>query len=74
LNDFSSAIARDLRDRLQGNDPLENQNPDGDSLIAISLPKSERAVCAIFGILKTGAAYVPLDPNFPEGILIDVTH
>ncbi|MEN2401847.1 amino acid adenylation domain-containing protein [Flavobacterium sp. MC2016-06] len=37
-----------------------------DDLIAIKLDKSERVTIAVLGILKSGAAYVPIDVNYPE--------
>lgn len=33
--------------------------------VALYLPKSHKSVIAILGILKTGAAYVPVDPTAP---------
>ena len=33
--------------------------------VAISLPRSARLIAGILGILKTGAAYVPLDVSYP---------
>src|ERR1700751_944329 len=33
--------------------------------IGIYLSKSPAAIASIFGILKTGACYVPVDPNAP---------
>jgi amino acid adenylation domain-containing protein len=36
-------------------------------LIPICLERSFEMVIAILGILKTGAAYVPVDPEFPAG-------
>ncbi|MEZ4729011.1 MAG: AMP-binding protein [Caldilineaceae bacterium] len=48
-----------LRDRLS---QLGVQRGDR---VGIYLHKSIDAIAALFGILKTGAAYVPVDPNAP---------
>jgi amino acid adenylation domain-containing protein len=37
--------------------------------VGIFAPKSAAAVVALFGVLKTGACYVPLDPKSPAGRL-----
>src|SRR5215469_6669254 len=34
--------------------------------VALWLPKSIETVVAIYGIMKAGAAYVPIDPGAPE--------
>ncbi|MFN0279993.1 MAG: amino acid adenylation domain-containing protein [Pyrinomonadaceae bacterium] len=36
-----------------------------DSLVGLCVERSLEMVAGIFGILKTGAAYVPLDPSYP---------
>lgn len=36
-----------------------------EELVGICLPRSLEMVIGILGILKAGAAYVPLDPNYP---------
>lgn len=33
--------------------------------VGVSLPRSEHMLVAVLGVLKAGAAYVPLDPAFP---------
>jgi amino acid adenylation domain-containing protein len=35
-------------------------------LVCIQLERSEWLIIAILGVLKSGAAYVPLDPEYPE--------
>jgi len=35
------------------------------SLVALLLPRSADAYAALLGVLKAGAAYVPLDPQYP---------
>jgi amino acid adenylation domain-containing protein len=54
-----AALSDRLRDRLHrlGVGPVDR--------VGIYMRKSIDAVVAIFGILKTGAAYVPVDPNAP---------
>jgi amino acid adenylation domain-containing protein/FkbM family methyltransferase len=37
-----------------------------DSLVAICIERSLEMVVGLLGILKAGAAYVPLDPSYPE--------
>jgi len=36
------------------------------SLVGISLERSSRLLVAVLGVLRAGAAYVPLDPGFPR--------
>ena len=56
LNQRSNRLAHYLRDR--GVKP--------DDLVAISVERSAGMVVGLLGILKAGAAYVPLDPNYPR--------
>ena len=37
-----------------------------DDLIGIKLGRSERMIIAILGALKSGGAYVPMDPDYPQ--------
>ena len=57
LNEKSNQLANYLR---------ENYSIKGDDLVGIKLDRSERMITAILGILKSGAAYVPIDVNYPQ--------
>lgn len=35
-------------------------------MVGLMLPRKSCLLSALFGVLKTGAAYLPLDPNYPE--------
>jgi amino acid adenylation domain-containing protein/non-ribosomal peptide synthase protein (TIGR01720 family) len=40
-----------------------------EQIIALALPRSPELVVAILGVLKAGAAYLPLDPDYPAARL-----
>ncbi|NOZ56820.1 MAG: amino acid adenylation domain-containing protein [Calditrichaeota bacterium] len=56
LNSRANQIARRLRDLGVG----------PEDLVGISLDRSADFVASILGVLKAGAAYVPLDPSYPK--------
>lgn len=56
LDDRAGALANELTEHGIGK---------GD-LVPIELPRSERTVIAMLGVLYAGAAYVPIDPDYPE--------
>ncbi|MAT97567.1 MAG: non-ribosomal peptide synthetase [Anaerolineaceae bacterium] len=37
-----------------------------DTLVGLALPRDTSMLVAILGILKAGAAYLPIDPNYPD--------
>jgi amino acid adenylation domain-containing protein len=55
VNERANALAWHLRER--GVVP--------DQLVAVCLDRGPELVCALLGILKAGAAFVPLDPDYP---------
>lgn len=57
LNGEANRIAHGLID--QGVNP-------GD-IVAFALPRSSHLIPCMFGILKAGAAYLPIDPDYPQG-------
>ena len=48
---------------------LHSQGVKADSLVAICLERSLEMVIALLAVLKANAAYVPLDPGYPEARL-----
>ena len=44
---------------------LIGQGIGPENLVALALPRSVEMVVGLLGILKTGAAYLPLDPDYP---------
>ncbi len=55
LDEQANQLARLLLDR--GAAP--------ERLVAVSLPRTERILVALLGVLKSGAAYLPVDPAYP---------
>jgi amino acid adenylation domain-containing protein/non-ribosomal peptide synthase protein (TIGR01720 family) len=65
---------------------LIEQGAGPDRFVALALPRSQEMVVAILAVLKAGAAYIPLDPDYPAErirhmlddaqpvILIDTAH
>jgi fengycin family lipopeptide synthetase D len=45
---------------------IANYSTRPDDLIGIIVDRSERMFVGILGILKSGAAYVPIDPDYPQ--------
>jgi amino acid adenylation domain-containing protein len=48
---------------------LAEQGVSNGDYVAVSLPRSIELVVALIAIMKCGAAYLPLDPNFPSSRL-----
>lgn len=44
----------------------QNNKVQPDDLIGIKLERSEKMIVSIFAILKSGGAYVPIDPGYPQ--------
>ncbi|WP_397459059.1 amino acid adenylation domain-containing protein [Pseudomonas asplenii] len=45
---------------------LEDSGVGRGDIVAVSLARSPRMLAAIFGVLKTGAAYLPIDSEYPQ--------
>jgi amino acid adenylation domain-containing protein len=62
-----SLTYRELNDRAnQVAAYLGTSGVGPDQLVALYMEHSIEVVCAILGVLKTGAAYVPVDPTSPQ--------
>jgi amino acid adenylation domain-containing protein len=56
LDNRSDQVAAHLQKLLPGN---------GETIIGIMVERSEWMIIALLGVLKTGAAYLPIDPDYP---------
>jgi amino acid adenylation domain-containing protein len=56
LNDRSNQVAHYIMTKGIG----------AESLVAVCMERSHQMIIAILGILKAGAAYLPVDPEYPE--------
>ena len=61
--ELSYAQLNDQADGLAAR--LQAQGIGPEMLVAIALPRSEQTVVAFLAVLKTGAAYLPLDLDYP---------
>ncbi|HEY6928030.1 MAG TPA: amino acid adenylation domain-containing protein, partial [Steroidobacteraceae bacterium] len=70
LNGKANQLARYLRSHGVGRNAqtnaLDNQRTAADQLVGICLERGVGMVLGLLGVLKAGAAYVPLDPNYPS--------
>ncbi|MBW5422927.1 amino acid adenylation domain-containing protein, partial [Streptomyces sp. BG9H] len=54
LDDLANGVARELARRGAG----------PEDLVVLALPRTQDLVVGLLGILKSGAAYLPMDPNY----------
>ncbi|MBK2345257.1 AMP-binding protein, partial [Francisella tularensis subsp. novicida] len=62
LNQISNQLARYIKDKYKS---ITNKDLQPDTLIALYLDRSLEMIISILAVLKTGAAYVPISPEFP---------
>lgn len=53
---------------------LEKQGVRPGALIAISVERSIHMIIGILGIMKAGATYIPIDPNYPQSRISYILH
>jgi amino acid adenylation domain-containing protein/non-ribosomal peptide synthase protein (TIGR01720 family) len=63
LNERSNQLARYIRSRFE---KQTNKTLGPDTLIVLCLDRSLEMVIGILGVLKSGGAYVPIDPSIPQ--------
>ncbi|OIN85121.1 non-ribosomal peptide synthetase [Francisella sp. TX07-6608] len=63
LNEKSNQLARYIKDKYRS---IINQELQPDTLIALYLDRSLEMIISILAVLKAGAAYVPISPDFPS--------
>ncbi|WP_190085816.1 non-ribosomal peptide synthetase [Streptomyces longisporoflavus] len=62
LDERANRVARGLADRGAG----------PETVVAVALPRSADLVVALLGVLKAGAGYLPIDPEYPSGRLAHI--
>ncbi|WP_455680349.1 amino acid adenylation domain-containing protein, partial [Streptomyces griseofuscus] len=66
MSDGIELTYRDLDDRTNRLARLLIERGAGpERFVAVALPRSAELVVALLAVLKTGAAYVPIDPDYP---------
>ncbi|MFF7400486.1 amino acid adenylation domain-containing protein [Streptomyces murinus] len=66
MSDGIELTYRDLDDRTNRLARLLIEQGAGpERFVAVALPRSAELVVALLAVLKTGAAYVPIDPDYP---------
>jgi amino acid adenylation domain-containing protein len=53
---------------------LRAKGAGAEDFVAVCMQRSPEAVLAVLGIVKTGAAFLPLDPRLPEARLLPMLH
>jgi len=51
---------------------LPTHSVEPEDLVGVHMQRSLGMVLGLVGILKAGAAYVPIDPSFPQGTYVVV--
>lgn len=64
LNANANCMAACMLQQIRGAAAKPNQ--DGDWIVAVCMPPSDRLVTALLAIWKAGAAYLPIDVAFPH--------
>lgn len=63
LNHRANQVARAIQDRYE---TITHQSLASDTLIGICIERSPDMIIGLLAILKSGAAYVPIDPEYPD--------
>ena len=63
LNEQSNQLARYIRKQYK---EITNQELQADTLIPLCLERSLDMIIGILAVMKSGGAYVPMDPEYPE--------
>eukprot|EP00930_Biecheleria_cincta_P017350 TRINITY_DN13823_c0_g1_i1.p1 TRINITY_DN13823_c0_g1~~TRINITY_DN13823_c0_g1_i1.p1 ORF type:complete len:3011 (-),score=468.44 TRINITY_DN13823_c0_g1_i1:78-8618(-) len=76
LCDAANQIALDIQRLLSEHDAismrLDAEESPGSWLIALCFERSFTSLAAIYGVLTAGAAYLPLDPEYPSARITSV--
>ena len=63
LNNYANQLAHYIHQQYH---QVNNDELQPDTIIALYLDRSLEMIIGILGVLKAGAAYVPIDPEWPQ--------
>lgn len=64
LNHAANRIAAALINQIKSREL--KPNGDGDWIVAVCMPPSDKLIVTLLSVLKAGAAYLPIDATFPK--------
>jgi aryl carrier-like protein len=66
LENLATVVASRIAERVVGRRGSGEEEEEEEVVVAVLMEKGWRQVVAVMGVLRAGAAYLPMDPKLPE--------